>query len=214
SSYVSEIKQFVNIGKAWAIEGIGTLQKTKEGSYELIPGEALAERVNMHYTDEAEKDEEPVRRRKWMVGFILALAILAVVAGIGFGVYVLFIKTRDHSAASDQANNKVFTQNDTPAVNPADTMPPLKPDSVAAVPPGTVNYKAYFRTTRFRNTAVAVVDGLSKKSITSQFDSLIIRDTLRYRLFIFQRIIPADSAKVQDSLATFFGGRVRLERSQ
>ena len=49
SSYVSEIKQFVNIGKPWAIEGIGTLQKNREGKFELVPGEALAERGNIHY---------------------------------------------------------------------------------------------------------------------------------------------------------------------
>jgi nucleoid DNA-binding protein len=214
SSYVSEIKQFVNIGKAWAIEGIGTLQKNREGKFELIPGEALAERVNMHYTDAAEGDDEPVKRRKWMVGFILTLAIIAVLAGLGFGVYVLFIKTQDHSAVTDQTNNQVFTQSDTPAVTPGDTITQSRPDSIPAVPPGTVNYKAYFKTTRFRSSALTIVDGLSKKGVPSQFDSLVIRDTLRYRLFIFQQILPADSAKVKDSLATFFGGRVRLERSQ
>jgi nucleoid DNA-binding protein len=211
ASYVSEIKQFVNIGKAWAIEGIGTLQKVKDGRYELMPGEAMAERVNINYADQKEEDDEPVRRRKWMVGFILTVAIVAVVAGLAFGVYVLFIKTQDQTLPSTQNDTSLFEEDS--LANAADTAQP-KQDTIPAVPPGTVNFKAYFETTRHRNKATNIVNELLKMGVTSQFDSLIIRDTLRYRLFVYQQIMPADSARVKDSLSTYFGRRVRMERSR
>jgi nucleoid DNA-binding protein len=213
NSYISEIKQFVNIGKAWAIEGIGTLQKNKEGNYELVPGEALAERVNIHYADETGDDEEPVKRRKWMVGFILTVALVAVIAGLGFGIYVLFIKTQNQGPAS-QTNTKLFSDDDSATVNPADTSTQTKQDTIPAVPPGTVNYRAYFETTRHRDKAMNIVNNLSKLGVRSLFDSLVIRDTLRYRLYIYQQILPVDSARVKDSLSTYFGRRVRLERSR
>lgn len=213
ASYVSEIKQFVNIGKPWAIEGLGTLQKNREGKYELVPGEALAERVNMHYTEQTEEDAEPVKRRKWMVGFILILAIAAVVGGIGFGTYILFIRTQG-ATSTPQTQTQIYNDNDTLAGTPPDTLVLPKQDTLPTVPSGTVNFKAYFETTRHRAKAQGIVNGLSQKGVQSQFDSLIIRDTLRYRLFIYQQILPSDSAKVKDSLSTFFGRNVRLVRNQ
>lgn len=213
SSYTSEIKQFVNIGKPWAIEGIGTLQKNKEGKFELVPGEALAERVNIHYTEEADDEEEPVKRRKWMVGFILTLAIVAVVAGIGFGVYVLFFRTQDHSTATTPTTTKLF-DDDSAAVDHNDTAVQPKQDTIPSVPPGTVNYKAYFAYTRFRSKAMSITDSLVKRGFKSQFDSTMVNDTLRYHLFVYQQILPLDSARIQDSLSNYFGRKVRLERSQ
>ena len=212
SSYVSEIKQFVNIGKPWAIEGIGTLQKNKEGKFELIPGEALAERVNMHYTEETEDDEEPVRRRKWMIGFILTVAIVAVVAGLAFGVYVLFIKTQDNQTTSTVPDPGIYSDEDTaPGMVDSNL---VRQDTVPQTAPGTISYKAYFETTRHRSKAVNITGNLLKMGVTSYFDSVIIRDTTRYRLFIYQQILPVDSAKTRDSLSTYFGRRVRLERSR
>jgi nucleoid DNA-binding protein len=40
-SYLSNIKQFINIGKPYTIEGIGTLHKNNQGTYEFTPGNFL-----------------------------------------------------------------------------------------------------------------------------------------------------------------------------
>jgi hypothetical protein len=212
SSYVSEIKQFVNIGKPWVIEGLGTLQKTRDGSYELIPGESASERINMHYVDENEKDVQPVKRNRWIVGLLFFFAILAVIAGLGFGIYQIFIKSTEHTStpvvvtttASDTANSS------------ADSII-RRPDSLSVTQVDSINgnnYKAIFEITKWKERVNKRTAQLSQYGIRSFYDSMIIRDTLRYRMFVYQKILPADSVKVRDSLSLFFGRRVRLERTQ
>ncbi len=215
SSYVAEIRQFVNIGKPWAIEGIGTLQKTKDGRFELIPGEAMSERISMQYDNDAEDNSEPVKRNRWIVGLLFTVAVVAVVAGLGFGVYVLFIKSKDN-AAEQTASNTTFP--DTTGIAPiaADTIS-RKPDSLNTTPgiDSGYNYKAYFMTTKWKERLQKRTDQLTGFGLKTYYDSSIIRDTLRYRMFVYQRIIPPDSirlVKVRDSLSAYFGNAVRLEK--
>lgn len=206
SSYVSEVRQFVNIGKPWAIEGIGTLQKNKDGRFELIPGEVVAERVNMHYAVEEEEDEEPVKRRKWMVGFILSIAIIAVVAGIGFGIYVLFIKTQPASVAD--TDMPMILEDTTPVMQ--DSV--IRRDTTAINSNDTANYRAIFEVTSLRSRAVVRTGQLREYGVNSVYDSFS-RDNIKwYRLFIYKNILPQDTARVKDSLSLYFGRKVRLEK--
>jgi hypothetical protein len=213
SSYVSEIKQFVNIGKPWVIEGLGTLQKTRDGSYELIPGESTSERINMHYVDENEKDVVPVRRNRWIVGLLFSVAIIAVIAGIGFGIYQIFIKSTDYASTP-----VVVTRTASDTINNVSDSIIRRPDSLSVTPSADSingnNYKAIFEITKWKERVNKRTAQLSQYGIRSFYDSMVIRDTLRYRMFVFQKILPSDSVKVRDSLSLFFGRRVRLERTQ
>jgi hypothetical protein len=47
-SYLSVARQFINIGKPFYIEGIGTISKNKEGSYEFVAGNFVAPRLEEH----------------------------------------------------------------------------------------------------------------------------------------------------------------------
>lgn len=215
ASYLAEIRQFVNIGKPWAIEGIGTLQKTKDGRYELIPGEAMSERISMQYDNDSEDNSEPVKRNRWIVGLLFTVAVVAVVAGLGFGVYVLFIKSQDNATEQTASN---VTLPDTTGIAPisADTIS-RKPDSlnITTGNDSGYNYKAYFMTTKWKERLQKRTDQLTGFGIKTYYDSSIIRDTLRYRMFVYQRIIPPDSirlVKVRDSLSAYFGNAVRLEK--
>jgi nucleoid DNA-binding protein len=206
SSYVSEVRQFVNIGKPWAIEGIGTLQKNKDGRFELIPGEIIAERVNMNYAVEEEEDDEPVKRRKWMVGFILSIAIIAVVAGIGFGIYVLFIKTQPASVA--ETDMPMILEDTTSVVQ--DSV--VRRDTVAMNMNDTANYRAIFEVTNLRSRAVTRTTQLNEFNVNALYDSFSRDNAKWYRLFIYKNILPQDTLRVKDSLSVYFGRKVRLEK--
>ena len=207
SSYVSEVRQFVNIGKPWAIEGIGTLQKNKDGRFELIPGEVVAERVNMHYTVEEEEDDEPVKRRKWMVGFILSIAIIAVVAGIGFGIYVLFIKTQPSSIAEPEM--PMVLDEDTTTIL-QDSV--VRRDTITAKINDTANYRAIFEVTSLRSRAIIRTTQLKQYGVNGLYDSFSRDNVMWYRLFIYKNILPQDTTRVKDSLSLYFGRKVRLQK--
>jgi hypothetical protein len=89
-----------------------------------------------------------------------------------------------------------------------------RPDSLSA-PADSANgnnYKAVFEITKWKERVTKRTSQLAEYGIKSFYDSMIIRDTLRYRMFVYQKISPADSIKVRDSLSLFFGRKVRLER--
>ena len=44
-SYLSDGKLLLNIGKPFFLEGIGTLQKARDGAYEFVPGTPIMERL-------------------------------------------------------------------------------------------------------------------------------------------------------------------------
>lgn len=209
SSYLAEIKQYVNIGKPWAIEGIGTLQKNREGKFELVPGEALSERINMQYADETDEDEEPVRRRKWMVGFVLILAIIAVIAGLGFGVYLLFVKTTNTSPSEPVVN--VFPAEDT-GVLTSDTL--ARRDTIVASATDSFNYRVIHEITPRRQRALTRTAQLNEFGLGSHIDSVMVNNARYYRMFIYKNILPADTTRVRDSLSVYFGRKVRLERTR
>ncbi len=214
SSYLAEVKQFVNIGKPWTIEGIGTFQKSKDGRFELIPGEAMSERISMHYENNEEDNSEPVKRNRWIVGLLFTVAVVAVVAGLGFGVYVMFIKSKGNTPTEQVATNSTdtleFTATSTDTVS-------RKPDSVtsASNTDTNYNYKAYFLTTKWKERIEKRKVQLSTFGVKTFYDSSLVRDTFRYRMFVYQRILPPDSirlVKVRDSLSAYFGSTVRLEK--
>lgn len=216
-SYIAEIRQFVNIGKPWVIEGIGTLQKNKEGRFELVPGEALSERINVHYVEENAENAEPVKRNRWIVGLLFTIAVVAVVAGLGFGIYALFFQGKGSHSAEQATTTAPAVDTQVVAV-PKDTIF-KKPDSLNAPAPAAAdssfNYKAYIETTKWKERVEKRTAQLSQYGIKSYYDSMIIRDTLRYRMYVYQRIFPADSLRLvhaRDSLSSYFGRRVRLEK--
>jgi hypothetical protein len=45
-SYAILAKQFLNIGKPFLIEGVGTIQKSQQGDYEFIPGNFITPKID------------------------------------------------------------------------------------------------------------------------------------------------------------------------
>ncbi len=213
-SYLTEIRSFVNLGKPWVIAGIGTLQKIKDGSYELVPGQLSSERINTQYyvPEEENNEDEKVRKRKWFVTFLLAIAGLIVLGGLGFGIYTLFIKTSTPSAevSTIEPDTSVSVFDSANATRP-DTAT-IRQDSLPAT--DTVRYRAIFTVTKWRQKASTTLNYWNRTGVPAFMDSLIMADTLRYRVFIYKRALPADTNKVKESLAKVFGTRIILEPKQ
>jgi hypothetical protein len=130
-----------------------------------------------------------------------------VVAGLGFGVYVLFIKTQD-SSVTEPVVPPMVLEEDTATVA-QDSV--IRRDTTINLN-DTANYRAIFEVTSLRTRAVVRTTQLKQFGVNGLYDSFN-RDNIKwYRLFIYKNIFPQDTAKVKDSLSLYFGRKVRLER--
>lgn len=113
-TFVADGKLMLNIGKPFHVEGIGTLQKNKEGIYEFVPGQPVVQRLESppplttHEHEPVKKksvfDDDPNESRN---ASIRKIAIgIGVVVGIGiilWGGYSLFsskVKTDTNSVTA------------------------------------------------------------------------------------------------------------------
>ncbi len=222
-SYLSNIKQFINIGKPYTIEGIGTLSKTNNGAYEFTPGNFLPMKEELHPKRENEEHNYP-KRNQSSVGKIIAIllivvAALAALGGIGWGISNLLAK---------QKNDNVI-QVDTQEQGMADTLPqPINSDISVQEQQLQVNadsslflnnstldsasFKMIFETTIKKSRADRRTYQLHALHAYTKFDTIHIADSTLYRLYLPMKIRIADTTRIKDSLKIFFGGNIIAER--
>lgn len=117
-TFVADGKLMLNIGKPFHIEGIGTLQKNKEGIYEFTPGQPVVQRLEAPPAiaplerGDAEKpkkksvfDENPyeshnasIRRMAIIIGLVIGLGIIL------WGGYSLFSSKVEKPATTTASN--------------------------------------------------------------------------------------------------------------
>ena len=167
--YLTTGRQLLNIGKPFYIEGIGTLQKNKEGKLDFAPGDYLIARMDepaggdrsRNSYDEPPREEPKannVRQRQTM----LLLLLIAGVVVVGWGGYYLY--QRNNFSEQSSAENKATVVPDTPATKPADTTAATQPaaDTATRNPttPGTA------ATLTKVDTAKAVVTTAAPRAVT------------------------------------------------
>jgi hypothetical protein len=124
-TFVADGKLMLNIGKPFHIEGIGTLQKNREGIYEFTPGLPVVQRLESplaltnaeHLDSDKPKkksvfDEDPnearnsqIRRLAIIIGAIIGVGIIV------WGGYSLFSsKVKDTSTTAASSSNAEDTQ--------------------------------------------------------------------------------------------------------
>jgi hypothetical protein len=124
-TFVADGKLMLNIGKPFHIEGIGTLQKNREGVYEFTPGQPVVQRLESppaltnaeHLDSDKPKkksvfDEDPNEARNAQIRRIAI--VVGVVIGIGiivWGGYSLFSsKVKDTTPTTASSSNAEDTQ--------------------------------------------------------------------------------------------------------
>ena len=222
-SYLSNIKQFINIGKPYTIEGIGTLSKTNNGAYEFTPGNFLPMKEELHPRRENEEHNYPIRNQssagKIFAIVLIVVAALAALGGIGWGISNILAK---------QKNNNTI-QVDTQEQGMADTLPqPLNSDiTVQEQQPATIvdstgvpnnssgdsaRFKMIFETTIKKSRADRRTYQLHAMHSYTKVDTIHIADSILYRLYLPMKIKINDTTRIKDSLKIFFGGKINAER--
>jgi hypothetical protein len=214
-SHLELARQFLNIGKPFLLEGIGTLTKNKTGHLEFHQGQAQAEKLrdtsqaeidNTSTTEDSFTDFEemfspkkpPVKTSRKIITWIIILASLAVAV---WGGYIVYNKNSNKETTDD--NQQQESQAETKIVNNPviDTMQVKKPDSLTAPLPVTGTYRFIIETSG-KARALKRFNDLKSYGLNIFLDT---KDSLLFKIYFRLPATPADTARIRDSLNILYG---------
>jgi hypothetical protein len=231
--YLSHIRQFLNIGNPYTIEGIGTLNKTNHRTFEFTPGNFLAAKEQLTPHRENADHNYPVKSKasagRVFIIIVIALFALSAIGGIGWGIYN-FIKNQPISAKISQPQADTIAQpvNTAAATKDSEIINSKSSKSLPAPVAGNkadmvtitdtaannlISYKMIFEITKSEERAHSRTAQLNNLQSNTQYDSIPINDSVAYyRLFLPMKVASADTPRIKDSLEIFFGKKIFLEK--
>lgn len=208
-SYLSNVKQFINLGKPYTIEGVGTLHSNNQGTYEFTPGNFLPVKEELNPRRENPEHNYPQRDRGSSAGkvfliVLIVLASIAALAGMGWGIYTLVINSKSGEQSVPLPVDSLVAE-----ATPVDTSSTASFEETTS---DTAAYKMIFEVTRLRSRAVNRTNQLQSLKIDARYDSSGIGNDLRYRIFVTKALLPADTLRAKDSIGKFFLRKVFIEK--
>ena len=232
-SFLELAQQFLNIGKPFMLEGIGSIVKIRSGQYEFTPGTLLTEKLKdlpakektnaptaaneesfNNYNPMIAPRPAPAKWRKPVLAFLI-------VAGVGLAVwggYTISKRFADKNntvvaAAADTNSPQTVIVPETTIV-PPDSIPvqatqaPLQappPVTTAALPAG--EYK-YVLETANRKRAFERYNKLKTYEWNVNMET---KDSVVFKLYLVLPTLVQDTARVRDSLSVVNGRKVYIE---
>lgn len=216
-SYIEVAQQFLNIGKPFTFEGIGTLVKVNLKECEFVPisisADKVREQLNTKETPKTATREEatpqyesflsePALKKGWKKPVIA----LALICGLGLTIWGGYAISKKATA---KASDSGITS-ETAAADTTTQQPPLpnndsleKPVLLAA----NANYKYVLEEANEQRAMKRY-----KQLRTNLWDvKLETNDSVRYKLYLLLPSQNADTTRVLDSLTVMTGRRVYIE---
>lgn len=206
-SYLSNVKQFINLGKPYTIEGVGTLHINNQGIYEFTPGNFLPAKEELNSPKEANENAYVQRENSSSTGktflvILIILASIAALAGMGWGVYILVNNDKPTEAVTPPAVDSLVS--DTIAIDTSALTSLSTADSA--------NYKMIFEITPLKSRAVSRSAQLQTLNIDAKFDSITSGERTQFRIYVNKWLATADTMRIRDSISRFFLRRVVVEK--
>ncbi|HUS01006.1 MAG TPA: hypothetical protein VMY77_04730 [Chitinophagaceae bacterium] len=202
-------RQFLNIGKPFTIEGLGTLDKAQTGELVFIPGQFITPKIEapkaLKENETEEKsglfpDYDSEVRGSSSKTIIIIISIL-ILGGAAWAAYYFFFKKNNEVVVNE-------TQTEQPV---ADTTTEVKKDSVAipALTSDGYTFKIVFKVTKDRLEAVRTLNKFKEyghKVIMYTTDSITYKVAEPYTLPL------SDTTHIKDSLNKYYyQGKARVE---
>ena len=204
--------QFLQIGKPFILEGIGSLSKLQSGGYSFSPGLPSLEKIDPEKQAEDKSTDETVDYKSILyikkigkAGWRKPVGIFLFIAGLGAAIWGGYMMSRP-SIKKELVNEPIIEK--TPEALVAtikdSNATTIVKDSTAlfAKPPATDSFSYKF-----------VVESAEKKRALSRFEFLRqngiavkmqTNDSLRFELYFLLPSLPTDTIKIRDSLARFY----------
>lgn len=203
-SYLEDGKILLNIGKPFQIEGIGHLQKTREGTLDFKPGEP-----HLHKPEIQHEAVETVQKSKSFYletnnssnsrKILIGLGAIAGIVVIIWGGYKLYNRNGGSTADTDTVTT---LQSDTMAIT-------MMPDSLKRATTDTVKTRSTYRfvieRTPYKGRAIRRYNQLMENQTGIKMET---KDSTLFNLYFEIPATPADTARIRDSLKTWYGRRI------
>ncbi len=220
-SYSLLSRQFLNIGKPMIIEGIGTLQKTQQDTYEFSQGHTINPKLENQPVTIREKAQDeisfstPARETSSNKPAMIALLVLML---LGTAAAIYYFLVYDKNDAVPVQTEALTTVQDTTVAQVDSTL--IKPDS-ATVPtasgsPAGIKDSAgviYNFAIVFKEYASKIEADKAFARYTSYGHKVLVaqKDSSTYKLSIPFTTPLSDTSRARDSLKVFFGGKPYVE---
>jgi len=214
-SYIEVAQQFLNIGKPFTFEGIGTLVKVNLKECEFVPisisTDKVREQLNTKETQKAATREEAAPQYESFLsepalkhGWKKPVIALALICGLGLTIWGGYaISKKNTSKAADSA----AIISDTTVVDTATAQTPQTDSLEKAAALANANYK-YVLEEASQQRAMKRY----KQLRTNLWDvKLETNDSVRYKLYLLLPSQNADTTRVLDSLTVMTGKKVYIE---
>lgn len=215
-SYIMLNRQFLNIGKALYLEGIGTLVKAKEGSIEFTPGDVVMERLDerMPETRKTSVFEENPRYdggsgngRKWAI-FLGIAATLGIVIWGGWK----WSQNNTSSTVTAETVQSAESSLNLPLVGSAQST--MQTPQIATAIDSTLkiltqsDFKFIILETNKVKKALARYNQLRELKKDIRMETI---DSTTYKLYFLLNVPIKDTIRIRDSLSVFYATKVRVE---
>lgn len=224
-SHLEVAKQFLNIGKPFTFDGIGTLAKGKTGGFDFIPGtisgdivKEYGNRETVKYTD---KETQPAKYESFLTtaktkrNFKKPVVFLLILAGLGLTIWGGYTISKN-AASHKKDNTEIVTTEPVKEIpekkqDTANTVIPVKDSTDTLQPPPTTTpgdqYK-YILEIAQSQRAFKRYNQLKTNLWKVQMET---KDSIQYKLFLLIPSVQSDTTRILDSLTVMTGKRVYIE---
>jgi hypothetical protein len=213
-SYTETMRQLINIGKPYEIEGVGIFRLAQSGEYEFTVYEIPA----------GKEEQKAIKRQQQKTGLmpsgkrgtnksalmLLSLVIILGILGvIGWGTYNFFVNgTKEHNLTDTIVTITPHTNDSISSIK--DT---ASKDTTAVVQTDTATYNFIYETTSSAGRANMRTNQLINYRNRAAFDSIETDTGKVYRLYIKMKLYYADTARARDSLERYLQRSIKIVRT-
>lgn len=200
-------RQFLNIGKPFTIDGLGTLDKAQTGELVFIPGQFITPKIE---APKALKENETEEKSGLFPDYdsevrggssktLVIIIILLILGGAAWAAYYFFFKKTNQDIANETQTEQVI--HDTSSI---------KKDTTSITPAGDgYTFKIVFKVTRNKEEALKT---LNKYKDYGHTVIMYTTDSVVYKVAEPFTLPLSDTSRVKDSLNKYFYlGKARVE---
>lgn len=209
-SHLSQVREFINIGKSYEIPEIGFIKANKSGLYEFAP----FSEVNKPARVTAQQTKQTKNNSRATLQVITVIIVIAILAGLGWQAYQYFSKPKINTTTSTVQ----LIDSSATAVDTSSHAGTTAPDTVANVitSPGVdsntiKNVRYIFEITASYLRAQSRTAQLKSFGNSAFYDSFTNNNIKYYSLYIEKPTRIADTSKIKDSLARFFQKQIQVK---